>query len=144
MLVAIFVVAVGILGTVAALWFGIRSERYSERRTNAVYQGRELLNNIRSNGYAFNPTYMAAGSDLNDGNYDNDGDDTGTQKAFNAPPFQNHFPNNPFNFRRRVEMKRLSTDPNNHLSRMAAIKVDVFWDEGNSQRKVTLWAYQRQ
>lgn len=144
MLVAIFVVAVGILGTVSALWFGIRSERFSERRTNAVFQGRELINNIRSNGYAFNPLYTTPGSDLNDGDYDNDADDNGPRRPFNDPPFANHFPNNPFNFRRRVEIKRLSTDSNNHLSHMAAIKVSVYWDEGSTERKVVLWAYQRQ
>ena len=72
LLVAIFVVAVGILGTISALWYGIRSEKYADRRANAVFQARELLNNIRSNSYAFDATYLAANSDLNDGDYDND------------------------------------------------------------------------
>lgn len=141
LLIAIFVVAVGILGTTAALWYGIRSERYSERRSSAVFQSRELLNAIRSGGYADLPGYLAPGSDLNDGDFDNDADDTGPQRAFNAPPMQNYFPNNPYNFRRRVELKRLSTSSTNHLNFITAIKVTLFWDEGGQEKKLTLIAY---
>ena len=144
LLTAIFVVSVGILGTVSALWYGIRSEKNSERRTHAVFQARELINVLRSNNYPFaNPANLVVGSDINDGDIDNDGDDSGPRKPFNAPPFTTHFPNNPFNFERRIEMKQLSTDPNSHLSNMAAIKVTVYWVQGNSEKEVTLWAYHR-
>ena len=140
-LIAIFVVAVGVLGTVASLWYGIRSERYSERRTNAVSQARELMNVIRANNWAFNPAVLAT---LNDGDYDNDGDDWASTRPFNAAPLANYFPNNPFNFQRRVEIKRLSTDPNNYLNTMAAIKVSVVWEEGPARKRIDLWAYHRQ
>lgn len=143
LLVAIFVVAVGVLGTVSALWYGIRSEKYSERRANAVFQGREMLNAIRSGNYPFIAGYMTIGSALNDGSYDNDGDDNGPRKPFNAAPFGNLYPTNPHNFQRRVEMKRLSSDPNSHLNDLAAIKVTMFWNEGRGDKKVTLWAYHR-
>jgi type II secretory pathway pseudopilin PulG len=143
LLIAIFVVSVGILGTLSALWYGIRSEKYSERRSVAIFQARELISQIRANNYPFNPTYIAAGSDLNDGDYDNDGDDGGAQRPFNHSPFSNDFPNNPFNFQRRVEMKQLSNNPDSHLFNMAAIKVTVFWPEGGAEKRVTLWSYHR-
>lgn len=143
LLIAIFVIGVGILGTLAALWFGIRSERYSERRSNAVFQGRELMNAIRTSGFAQLPTYLAVGSTLNDGSYDNDADDNGPQRAFNATPFQNHFPNNPFNFRRRVEMKRMGASTSDYLYNVIAIKVTVFWDEGGQQKQLVLRSFQQ-
>ena len=144
LLIAIFVVSVGILGTVSALWYGIRSEKNSERRTHAVFQARELINILRSDNYPFvNPANLVIGSDVNDGDIDDDSDDNGPRKPFNAPPFANHFSSNPFNFERRIEMKQLSTDPNSHLSKMAAIKVTVYWVQGNSEKEVTLWAYHR-
>lgn len=144
LLIAIFVVSVGILGTVSALWYGIKSERQSERRAHAVFQARELINVIRAGNYPFsNPANLVIGSDVNDGDIDNDSDDNGPRKPFNATPFGNEFPNNPFNFERRIEMKQLSTDPTNHLSNVVAIKVSVFWNEGDSLKEVTLWAYHR-
>lgn len=141
-LVAIFVVSVGVLGAMSALWYGIRAERYAERRTTGVFVCRELLNLIRSRNEPFNSTFPVIGSDLNDGNYDNDSDDSGPRRPLNHPPFANDF-SGAENFRRRIEMKRLSTDPNSHLSSLAAIKVTVFWDEGGHEKWVTLWAFHK-
>lgn len=144
LMIATFVVAVGILGTLSSLWYGIKSEKGSERRAHAVFQARELTNVLRAGNYPFaNPSYLQVGSDINDGDIDNNGDDNGPRRPFNDPPFANHFPENPFNFQRRIEMKQLSTDPNNHLSNMVAIKVSVFWNEGRRNQEVTLWAYHR-
>lgn len=142
-LVAIFVVSVGMLGTLSALWYGIRSERYSERRTTGVFLCREVLNLVRSRNLPFaTSTFPNVASGINDGNYDDDGDDNGTKRALNAPPFANDFSGSE-NFRRRIEMKRLSTNANSHLSRLAAIKVTVFWNEGGSEKRVTLWAFHK-
>jgi len=143
MLVAIFVVAVGVLGTVSALWYGIRSEKYSQRRSNAVFQAQEILNQIKASGMAFDSSYTDPGGELNDGDYDDNTDDADNQRDFNDPPFANYFPQNPYNFRRHVETKILSSDTNSHLNRMAGIKVTILWDEGTAERKVTLWSVQR-
>lgn len=149
LLIAIFVIAIGVLGTVSALWYGIKSEKYSERRANAVFQARELLNAIRSENLPFSGAdsagipYINVGSELNDGDYDNNGDDNGPRRPFNAPPFQNLYPTNEFNFQRRVEMKLLSNNPNDYRNRMAAIKVSIFWSEGRHEKEVTLWGYHR-
>lgn len=142
LMIAIFVVAVGILGTVSALWYGIRSERYADRRTQAVYQAREMINLIRARNLPFQGTNLTVGSPINDGDYDNDADDESVKKDFNAAPFGNDF-DNKFNFKRHVEMKMMSTDPNNHMSQMVGIKVTLFWVDGSSEKKVTLWAYHR-
>ena len=87
LLIATFVVSVGVLGTVSALWYGIRSERYSDRRAQAVYQAREMTNLIRTRNLPFLDDNLDPGSDLNDGDYDNDGDDNAVWKDFNAAPF---------------------------------------------------------
>ncbi len=145
-LIAIFVVSVGVLGTMSALWYGIRSERYSERRTAAVFVVREMLNQIRSQNLPFTTsTFPAVGSELNDGSFDDDSDDSGPKRAFNAPPFANttSFGNTTESFQRRIEMKRLSTNENDYRSTIAAVKVSLFWNEGASEKKVTLWAYHR-
>ena len=76
---------------------------------------------------------------INDGDYDNDGDDNGPRRAFNEAPFALDFPDN--NFERRIEMKRLSNDPNHHLFQVAAIKLILYWNEGGTEKKVTLWSY---
>jgi hypothetical protein len=143
LMTAIFVVSVGVLGTVSALWYGIRSERYSERRTHAVFQAREMLNLIRARNLPFQNGNLAPGSPLNDGDYEDDTDDASFKRPFDAPPFSNDF-DNEFNFKRHVEMKLLSTDPGNHLSQVAGLKVTLFWTEGSSEKELTLWAYHRQ
>lgn len=132
------------LATTSVLWYSIRAERNSERRSQAVFWGREMLNLVRSRNLPFSGPFPTVVSELNDGNFDDNGDDSGPRRAFNAPPFGNDF-DDPMctNFQRRIEMKLLSTDPNSHLSDMAAIKVTVYWNEGASQKQVTLWAYHR-
>lgn len=147
LLIAIFVVAVGVLGTVSALWYGIRSEKYSERRANAVFQGRELLNAIRAQNLPFGSSdvtgtpYLQLGSELNDGDYDDDSDDGAVRREFNDAPFGNIYPTNQYNFKRSVEMKRLSNDPNDYRFEMVAIKVSLYWNEGRHDKEVTLWGY---
>ena len=142
LLIATFVVSVGVLGTVSALWYGIRSERYSDRRAQAVYQAREMTNLIRTRNLPFLDDNLDPGSDINDGDYDNDGDDNAVWKDFNAAPFADDFTNE-FNFQRHIEMKTMSTDPNSHLSDLVAIKVILKWVEGSTEKEVKLWAYHR-
>lgn len=141
-MVAITVTAVGIMATMASLWFGVKSERYSERRTHAVFQARELLSVIRT--YANVESYLAAGSEFNDGSYDNDSDDLdpARQQPFNATPLANYFPNNPYNFRRHVEMKRLAPlTGNDYRKGVIGIKVILFWDEGGHEKHLILKGY---
>ncbi len=140
-MIAVFVVSVGVLSTSSVLWHSIRAERNSSRRSQAVYWGREMLNLVRSRNLPFQPTIPPVGTDLNDGDYDDPGDDNGPRRAFNAPPFASDFDD--LNFERRIEMKLLSEDPNSHLNEVAAIKVTLFWNEGESDKQVTLWAYHR-
>lgn len=142
LLIATFVVSVGVLGTVSALWYGIRSERYSDRRAQAVYQAREMINLIRTRNLPFLDDNLDLGSDINDGDYDNDGDDNAVWKNFNAAPFADDFTNE-FNFQRHIEMKAMSTDPDSHLSDLVAIKVVLKWVDGSTEKEVKLWAYHR-
>ncbi len=141
-LIAVFVVSVGTLGAVSALWYGIKTEKYAERRSSAVFLGREMLNLIRSRNLPFLPTVPPVGDPINDGDYDDPGDDNGARRPYNAPPFSNDFDTD-FNFERRIEMKLMSSNPNNHLSQMAGIKVTLYWVEGGAQKEVTLWGFHR-
>ena len=150
LLIAIFVIAVGVLGTVSALWYGVRSEKYSERRSNAVSQARELINAMKAQNVPFQGAdevngvpWEQIGSHLNDGDIDNDGDDDGPRRPFNDYPFTNLYPTNEFNFERRVELKYLSNNANSYQNDLAALKVSLFWNEGRHDKEVTLWAYSR-
>ena len=150
LLIAIFVVAVGVLGTVSALWYGVRSEQYSERRSNAVSQARELINAMKAQNYPFQGSdvvngvpWEQVGSHLNDGDIDNEGDDDGPRRPFNQYPFENLYPTNEFNFDRRVELKFLSNNPNSYQNDIAVLKVSLFWNEGRHDKEVTLWGYSR-
>lgn len=140
-LISTFVVSVGVLGTSSALYYGVRAQKETGRRTLAAYWGREMINLIRARNLPFQPTVPAVGTPLNDGNYSSAVDDDGPKRAFNEPPFTNDFPN--VNFQRRIEMKMLSTDMNHHLSSVAAIKLTMFWNEGGSKKTLTLWSYHR-
>lgn len=141
-LIAVFVVSVGTLGAVSALWYGIRTEKYAERRTKAVFLSREMLNLVRSRNLPFLPTVPPVGDPINDGVYDDPGDDNGARRPFNAPPFSNDFSSD-FNFERRIEMKLMSANPNDHMSEMAGIKVTLYWVEGGAAKEVTLWGFHR-
>lgn len=138
-LVATFVVGVGVLATASVLFYAIGAAGDAERRTQAVYWGREMLDLIRARNLPFQPDVPAVPDPINDGNYDDDADDSGAQRPFNAPPFALDFPDT--NFTRRIEMKRLSNDPNHHLYQVAAIKITLYWNEGEKENKVTLWTY---
>ncbi len=138
-MVAVFVVGVGVLATASVLFYAIGAAGDAERRTQAVYWGREMLDLIRARNLPFQPGIPTAPDPINDGDYDNDADDSGPQQAFNAPPFTNDFPDN--NFTRRIEMKQLPNDPNHHLYQVAAIKLTLYWNEGEKENKVTLWTY---
>lgn len=138
-LVAVFVVGVGVLATASTLYYSLGAAGDAERRSQAVFWGREMLDLVRARNLPFQPDVPTAPDPINDGDYDNDADDSGPRRAFNAPPFALDFPDT--NFERRIEMKRLSNDPNHHLYQVVAIKVTLFWNEGATEKKVTLWSY---
>ena len=107
----------------------------------------ELLNAIRAQNLPFGSSdvtgtpYLQLGSELNDGDYDDDSDDGAVRREFNDAPFGNIYPTNQYNFKRSVEMKRLSNDPNDYRFEMVAIKVSLYWNEGRHDKEVTLWGY---
>lgn len=140
-LISTFVISIGILGTSSAVYYGVRAQKETGRRTLAAYWGREMLQLIRSRNLPFQPAVPTVGSPLNDGNYDSAADDNGPRRAFNAPPFSNDFPD--VNFERRLEMKLLSNDPNSYKSQIAAIKLTLYWNEGGTAKSLTMWSYHR-
>ncbi len=138
-LVAVFVVGVGVLATASTLFYSVGAAGDAERRSQAVFWGREMLDLVRARNLPFQPDVPAYPNPINDGDYDSDADDNGARRPFNDPPFALDFPDT--NFERRIEMKRLSNDPNHHLYQVAAIKITLFWNEGANEKRVTLWSY---
>lgn len=140
-MVAIFVASIGLLGTASVLWYSLKAEKGAEQRLQGVFWAREMLNTIRARNLPFQPDIPSAPNPLNDGSYDDPGDDTGPRRAFNAAPFAEDYPD--LNFQRRIEMKRVSNDPLSHLYNVAVIKVTLFWNDGERTRSVTLCGYHR-
>ncbi|MCA9795907.1 MAG: hypothetical protein KC910_29065 [Candidatus Eremiobacteraeota bacterium] len=140
-MVAIFVASIGLLGTASVLWYSLKAEKGAEQRLQAVFWAREMLNTIRARNLSFQPDIPRIPDPINDGNYDDDSDDEGPRRAFNAAPFAEDFPD--LNFQRRIEMKRVSSDPLSHMYNVAAIKVTLFWSDGERTRSVTLCGYHR-
>lgn len=140
-MISLAILSIGILGTCSAIYYGVRAQKETGRRTLAAFWGREMINLIRSRNLPFQPSVPAVGHPINDGDYDKDSDDDGPRRAFQDPPFTNDFPD--VNFERRIEMKLLSPDATSHLHEIAAIKLTLFWNEGGSRKSMTMWSYHR-
>lgn len=127
MLVGVAVIAMGLLGLVAALAYGVRASRSSELSSLAVGHAVHLIELIRSRnldfgGYSVPPN---SSSGIND--------PTGTRRALNAYPFSTDF--EPSSFERHIEMTRVGTS-GDYLYDVMSIKVTVYWDEGGQERSV--------
>ncbi len=142
-LIATAVLSIGILGIISVFYFSIRSEQTAQRRTDAIFWAREVLDTIRTRNLAFqaNPWPPPIGSSINDGNYDDPTDDASVKKPLDAVPFGNDFPDNT-NFTRHIEIKRVSNNSNDYRYNLAAIKVTIFWEENGRDHSVTVYGYQ--
>ena len=130
-LIAIFVVAVGILGAASALFYGIKSEKTLSRRTQAVYLAREIFNLVRTRNIPVN--------EINDGDLDDDSDDNGSRRPLLDPPFDQEdfgFLDSTFedtssrsrdlNFTRRIEVKAFSGGADDYRRNLTGLKVSIF------------------
>ncbi|MEW6280871.1 MAG: hypothetical protein AB1758_19810 [Candidatus Eremiobacterota bacterium] len=131
LLVAVGVLAVGLLAVFASLSYSVRAGKHSQAMSCAVALNRQIIDLIRSRQYDQDTP------GLNDGPQ--------TRRPVNARPFQNDIqvPEGVPDFTRNVQFERLSTDASRPESRLRRIRVSVFWSEQGAEREITLEAYQR-
>lgn len=110
----ILLVLLSLLGSIA---FGLNGTKYAAGHQQAVFHARELMELIRERQLASavitppNPGFA---------------DPSTARIPLNAPPFENDFPADT-GYTRRIETRRLSTDPTNYHSKLYEIKITVFW-----------------
>ncbi|MBI3925714.1 MAG: prepilin-type N-terminal cleavage/methylation domain-containing protein [Armatimonadetes bacterium] len=131
-LITVAVVAIALLGVIAALTFGVRSADHAERMTEATHHARRLIGLIRSQGMAANGAVW----DNLDPNLD---DAEGTRRELNQTPFDGQMPEGT-NMRRNVQITQgLGGD----MDDVARIRVRVFWTIRGEEKKVEIVGFQR-
>ena len=138
-LVAVFVLSVGILGVFGAFAYGMDSANHSARLSEAVGYARQLIELVRSRNLPFQGSLPPAS---NSGLYDTLTTDWASLKDLNAAPFAVDLPANT-GFKRRIRVTRLSADSTSYQYEIAEIRVAVFWREKNRQRQVEFVAHHR-
>ena len=140
-LIAVFVVAVGILGTGASLFFGLKSEKNSEARTAAVNNGRELVSRLQSGNIVVGELADIPNSLILEGDFFDDSDnETQPRTPLDAPPFDDI--ENPWGMTRRIEAARLVPENSDDFrDGLVSMRVTVYWNENDQEKKVEFWAY---
>ena len=142
LLIAMGVIAVGLLGVAASLTFGSRQSGHGEKMLIATNQARIILEAIGGRSLLSNPPLAAgnlppAASGINDGAND--------RRALTAPPFDNPdehpdiLPGVLDQFTRRIRLTRRGLDgtPGEFL---VNTEVTIFWKEKGVERSVTTTA----
>lgn len=132
-LIAIAVIAVGLLGTTAALLYGVRGQTVSGRHTHATNSARQLMEFIRSKRLYSAATLVnettptdveAAIGAENPKNFD------GGKSLFALTPDERG------SFRRQVRMAKLGTSGMDN--RLVEVKVKILWKD-RSDLGATQW-----
>lgn len=124
LLVAIGVLAVGLLSIYASLTYSLKASRHSDQTSQAVALNRQIMDLVRSR--QLTPTPELA-----------------QRRRVDAPPFADDIAGDP-PFERQVEIAPVSTDASRPESRLRRIKVTIFWMEEGGERNVVFEGYQRQ
>lgn len=148
LLIAVAVLAVGILGVVASFTFGLQSTRFSGQMGQALAWNRQLIEMIRVDHLAFKPGAESSTSGLNDPEPPSVGSDESRYRSLrdlNADPFMNEMPLGT-GFKRRIQIRRNSGASGDFVYRqgIAEITVTVYWMDNGRLREVTLKALDRQ
>lgn len=134
--VTIVVLAIGILGVLASFTFSVESTRHGARTSEAVGYARQLIEYLRAGAMAFpldsvDPALLHPPSSnwrdlplLEEGRYN-----------LVVPANTG--------FRRAVQIRRVTDDPNDYRYEIAEIEVTVYWLDKDRLRSVRLMAQQR-
>lgn len=131
-MIAIGVLAIGVLAVFGTLANSVRGESQAARLNDAVLWDRQLIAVIRSSNMAFNvPLPYASTGPLND-----------SLPAGIGAPFGPNFTAGD-GFSRSIAIQQISTDTSDYHSGLVQITVDVFWSDHGAQRRVELQTVQR-
>lgn len=142
-LMAVFVLAVALLGTVAALHYSVRGSLHGSLYTEASSHARAIMEVMLSENRAFlSASLPAATSGINDA--------AGVTRPLNEAPFaqtEYRFPNLS-RFRRSIWVQEVRSLNDSVAARawrsdLRQITVTVYWNEASRQRSVQLVSFSR-
>lgn len=136
-LVALGVLAIGILGVTAVFIFGISSTEHGKNLSKATTYGRDILEIIRTHGLIplAGTIPPPASSGLND--------PPSARVALNQSPHGSFAQAMPANtgFFRNIKTERASTDPTSHLYNVYKVTVTIYWKEKGVERSMEMTAF---
>lgn len=136
-LVALGVLAVGILGVCSVFAFGTRAAGQGARITDATARCRQIVDLMRARNLPFGwtPSLPPGSSGLNDAE--------ASRRDLAAPPFSADLPSDT-GFTRNIKVEWVSQTAGDYRNILTRITVGVYWFDHGSERKVVLQALHRQ
>lgn len=133
-MVAVAVLALGLLSLLGALAFGLRASESGARHAEATQHAKRYLALIRQRNLAFavEDPLPGVSSGLMDG--------SSVRRALNAAPFASDFPPN-LSFRRRLVLSWAYPVGDPRHGRLARLESTVFWSDRGVERSVQLVGY---
>lgn len=143
LLIAFFVLAVALLGTVAALHYSVQGANHGTIYTEASANARAILEVMLSENRAFSTASLPpSNSGFNDA--------AGVTRPLNEAPFAlNEYRfSSSSRFRRRIEIREYTQVSDNAAARawkndLRQVTVTLFWTESNRQRSLSLVSLSR-
>lgn len=127
-MISIAVIAIALLGTMAALTYGIRGMTVSGKNTVALNHARQIIEMIRVKNLAWQPNAPP----LNSSNLN---DSSSARVALEAPPFSADFPAGS-GFTRNISIQRVSLSSADYRYNIMQAIVTVYWWDHEAERKV--------
>lgn len=144
-LISISVIAIGLLGTLAALSYGVRGQKVSGDYTLATNYARQLIELVRVRNLDWQDPLPAGLVDtVGGGGLD---DPTTQTRPLGSAPFQADFVGlNTVdqNFRRSIQIARVSNVPTDYRYRIKQITVSVYWWDKRKLKRLTMLGYHAQ
>lgn len=138
LLVAVFVISVGLFGVLGALGYGVSASRSGELMSEAVNHCTHLIELIRSRNLDFqgSPPPPPSSSGINDAN-------ASDRRALDAYPFADDFPpGTPFT--RNVRIERVGSSSGSYDYEVMKITCTLYWEEQGAERSVRFEALHKQ
>lgn len=145
-LVALGVIATGILALLSVFIAGQKANAYGQNMARATNVARQIHELVRSQGLAFRTGSFPpnAASGLNSTTKVNYNAGPPSQFATLATAVENQGEDlvdgtyDPSYFKRTIVSSRASTDPNSHLYNLLTMTVTIYWFEGGVERSVRM------
>lgn len=137
LLIALVIIAIALLGLISALAYGMRANEGAERRSQALNYARMLMGEIKRNAALPSPDSWVWDTPPT-GLFDSS--DTDHTTALDAAPFDTGlFPPDTRMTRNIMVVQPLASS--GHRSRLARVRVRVFWEKNGVEKDVELVGY---